>query len=624
MVRRHRHLDTGPRHPLTSKRPPQRPAREPHTTLAVRLLPLVVGVLTVLAFGPALLSDFVSWDDEQNFLLNADYRGLGGPQLKWMWSTFHLGHYMPITWMSLGLDYSLWGMDARGYHLSSVLLHAANAVLFFVIARLLLTSALHPSNGDTTAPVDQSPTSRTDIAVAAAFAALVFAVHPLRVESVAWVTERRDALSELFALLSLWCYLRATAAPALSRRRWYLTAVVLFAFGLLSKATVLTLPALLLLLNVYPLRRVGGAQGYWNVNARRIYVGLSPFAALSVGSALMSFVALQAVPQLPALGKAAVSFYSIAFYLWKSVVPTGLSPLYEMPLVVDPFAPRFVLATAVVLAASVAAWLLRRRWPAVPIAWLAFVIALSPMLGVHQNGPQIAADRYTYPAAPALALLAAGALAVALARRRQAALVVAAAVVLVLGTLTWRQSGVWQDSNTLWAHTVRSGTGGAIAHNNFGNALMQRAQIADAEVQFRRATELRPEYSAAFNNLGVALARQGRAAEALAPLQRALALQPEYDEAAVNLGAAFAQLGDQPRAVEYFSAALRMNARNTAAHINWGNALVRLARPLEAIPHYEAALTLEPTNATAQANLDVARTFARDQSRTAGPRAVAR
>lgn len=614
MVRRRRHLDPGPGHPLSERPPP----REGHATLAVRLLPLLVAVVSVLAFAPALVGDFVSWDDDQNFLLNTDYRGLGRQQLGWMWSTFHLGHYMPITWMSFGLDHALWGMDARGYHLTSVLLHAANAVVLFVIARRLLGLAFSASDQGEHA-VAGTP-SRTAIAISAAFAALIFAVHPLRVESVAWVTERRDVLSGLFALLSLWCYLRATVSEDASRRHWYWSSVAFFACGLLSKATVLTLPALLLLLNVHPLRRVGGASGYRSAGARQAFLELVPFAVLSVGSAFMSFVALQPVRQLPLLGKLAVSLYGLAFYLWKSVVPTHLSPLYEMPLLVDPFAARFILAATAVIAVSVSAWQLRRRWPAVPLAWSAFVVALLPMLGLHQNGPQIAADRYTYPAAPALAILAAGALAIALTHRHRLALGVAGAVVLILGLLTWRQSRVWRDSDALWAHAVREGTGGAIAHNNFGNALMRNANIVDAELQFRRASELRPEYPAAFNNLGVALARQGRPAEALAPLQRALALDPAYDEAAVNLGAAFAQLGDQARAVEYFGIALRLNSGNSAAHINWGNALVRLARPTEAIPHYESALALDPTNATARTNLEVARAFARDQSTTAGAR----
>src|SRR2546426_4295088 len=212
------------------------------------LAPLLVVLFTLTAFLPTLQNQFVNWDDHENFLDNPHYRGLGWTHLRWMWTT-HLGHYIPLTWMTLGLDYLLWGMNPFGYHLTSLLLHAANAVVFFFVVRRILTLAL------------PSPAERGHaLTVSAGFAALVFAIHPLRVESVAWATERRDVLSGLFYLLTILLYLRASERGERGRG-WYWGTVGLFACALLSKAVAVSVPVVLLILDVYPLRRLGGSTG---------------------------------------------------------------------------------------------------------------------------------------------------------------------------------------------------------------------------------------------------------------------------------------------------------------------------------------------------------------------------
>src|SRR4051812_27398787 len=213
----------------------------------------MVGLSTFAAFLPALQSDFVTWDDDRNFTSNFHYRGLGLQQLHWMWTTFHMGHYVPLSWMTLGLDYSLWGMNARGYHLTNLLVHAANAVLVYFLARRLLARSMK---------LEEPP-----LEISAAFGALLFSVHPLRVESVAWVTERRDVLSMFFCLSSVLWYLRHVDFER--DRRWYCLSLVAFVCAILSKATSMTLPAVLLLVDIYPLRRVGGERGLWSESARR-------------------------------------------------------------------------------------------------------------------------------------------------------------------------------------------------------------------------------------------------------------------------------------------------------------------------------------------------------------------
>ena len=573
------------------------------------LAPLCVGLVTFFAFVPSLGNGFVSWDDDKNFLANPHYRGLGLDQLSWMWTTFHMGHYIPLTWMTLGLDYALWGMNPRGYHLTSLLIHVANAVALYYLARHFLAS------GDTRHLVTGRDGRRSErvmdpraVTLAAVLAALLFAVHPLRVESVAWITERRDVLSLLFALLCLLAYIRAAERPA--GRRWYWTSVLLFACALLSKATVVTLPAVLLIVNVHPLRRITAAD-HRIATLRRVGMEILPFALLSAATILLSVVALHPGEQLRLSGKLAVSVFSLCFYLWKTIVPTALSPLYEMPREIDPLSARFLAsyATALLVTLAVVAW--RRRWPSLAAAWIAFIALSLPMLGIIQNGPQIAADRYTYHSAPALAMLAGVAVIHAVSHFRVERMrLLGAAASLVLVTLTWQQCGVWKDSSSLWARVLALDPQSAYAHSASATLLFQANRVDEAIEESRVATELDPTLAEAHNNFGVGLARQGRFDEAILHYQRALSLKPSYDEAEGNWGVALAKLGDPDAAVEHFRNALRANPDNADTHVNWGNVLVRAGRAVEAISHYESALAIRPDDADAHLNWGVA--LARD------------
>src|SRR5207245_2009292 len=280
-----------PQHPQM----PQRQRREPVTRALTqrwvyRLVPVLVALVTFAAFLPALQHQCVYFDDHDNVLDNPHYRRLAWTHLRWMWTT-HLGHYIPLTWMTLGLDYLLWGMNPVGYHLTSLLLHAANAVVFFFVVRRILTRAL------------PSPSERGHaLAVSAGFAALVFAIHPLRVESVAWVTERRDVLSGLFYLVTILVYLRACEGEERGRR-WYSLAVATFVLALLSKSMVVNLPVVLLILDVYPLRRLGGAIGWWSEPARRIYIEKIPFVLLAAGASAIAVMAQSSVQPAASLAQ---------------------------------------------------------------------------------------------------------------------------------------------------------------------------------------------------------------------------------------------------------------------------------------------------------------------------------
>src|SRR5213596_1947884 len=485
--------------------------------------PCADSLVTFIAFLPTLRNQFVDWDDFKNFLDNPYYRGLAWTQLRWMWTT-HLGHYIPLTWMTFGLDYLLWGMNPLGYHLTNLLLHSANGVVFFFVVCRILARALPGLSERGHA-----------LAVSAGVASLVFAIHPLRVESVAGATERRDMLSGLFYLLTILMYLRAREREERGRG-WYWLSVAVFVLALLSKSMVVNLPVVLLILDVYPLRRLGGFVGWWSGPARRVYVEKIPFVFLAAAASAVALMAqlsvhtVTSLAQLSVPGRLAVSAYGLSFYLWKTVAPVNLSPLYELPPTVNPWAPPFLLSYGLVLAITAIVLALRRHVPGLPAAWLAYVVILLPVLGIFQSGPQIAADRYTYLAGLGWAILAgAGLLSCWRSSRRSKTGTpatwlltgIALCVVVGLGVLTWSQAKVWRDSERLWAHTLAIDPDSPLAQNNFGYELYRQGKLAEAIEHYRQALQIKPDYALTHTNLGLALIRQGKLAEAFEHLQQA-------------------------------------------------------------------------------------------------------
>lgn len=560
--------------------------------LGILLTALAVATAVFVLFLPALGNGFVSWDDEKNFVQNSHYRGLGLDQLRWMWTTIHLGHYVPLSWMTLGLDYTLWGMNPTGYHLTNVVLHAVNATLVYFLALRVLSAA---GVGDASSRDEKMRIG------AAVVAALIFALHPLRVESVAWITERRDVLCSCFALGSVLAYLRSVDREA-KARGWYAASIALLAASLLSKGTAVVVAPILVLLNIYPLRRLGGVSGWTTPRARRVYRELLPFIMLALTASVLTLVALQHMDQLSIGGKAAVSAYSLWLYVWKTLLPTRLSPLYAMPARVDPSAARFLVAYAAVIVLSIEAWRIRVRWPGLATAWVAFVLITLPMLGLVQNGPQIAADRYTYYAGPVVGILVGAAFAMLL--RRHAIASVAAAIILVatLASMTWRQIGVWHDSRSLWSRVLGLDSTSAIALNNWGNLVAADGRTDEAIGLYRRALAESPRYVDAHTDLGVALAREGNLPEAITHLERALALDPASDDAENDWGVALVQQGHVEDAIAHYRRAVDINPDNADAQTNWGNALVRLGKHAEAIEHYQASIHARADNPDAEEN----------------------
>jgi len=593
------------------------------------LTALLIVLVTLAAFLPTLHNQFVAWDDGRNFAENPYYRGLGWTQVRWMWTSFDMGHYMPLTWMTLGVDYLLWGMNPLGYHLTNLLLHVANAGIFYFVVVWILKLAL-----------SLRPERDHALTFSAGLAALLFAVHPLRVESVAWVTERRDLLSGFFYLLTLLAFLRSCERNERSRwRYWYWLALALFGCALLSKSMAVSLPAVLLILEVYPLRRLGGSIGWWTKPAWRIYLEKVPFVLLAGVASAVAFKGQAVVhnmaplTRLPMPHRLAVSAYGLAFYLLKTIVPSSLSPLYELPATMNPGEMRFILSYAAVLALTAIALALRHRVPGMAAAWLAYVVCLLPVLGIFQNGPQIAADRYTYLAGLGWAILAGGGIVVCCRSSIRSGLVVgtlAICVVAASAMLTWKQVQVWHDSESLWSHALSIDPNSSFARNNLGHELIRQSRLgdalrhfeqslrtqqgksADAEAhnnwglallgqgkptsaieQFQQALRIAPNLVAAHSNWGTALIQQGKPAEAIAHFQIALAIQPDLADTHINWGAALLQQGRPAEAIEHFRQAARIEPHHAPAHTNWGAALLQLGKRTEAIEHFQQALRIE-------------------------------
>jgi tetratricopeptide (TPR) repeat protein len=541
-----------------------------------RLFPVTIALLTLLAFLPALRNDFVNWDDEKNFLLNEAYRGLSWDQLKWMWTAHVDGRYIPLTWMTLGLDYSIWGMDPLGYHLTNILWHAANAVAFYFLALALFRRAI-PEN---------LVEARARIPLAAFFAALFFALHPLRAESVAWVTERRDVVSGLFYLLAILAYLRGCAdAPGRPiQQKYYWACLACFVCGILSKEMVVTLPLVLLILDVYPLGRLDGGPGRWfGAEARRVWLEKIPFFAIAMADSALALYFGQ-VDKLAAplttvnwFARLAISIYGLAFYLWKTLLPYHLAPFYPLTAHrVDAHGLPFQLSAVVVIWVVAASFLFRRRFPAIPAVALAYAITLLPVLGIFYNGRQIVADRYSYLACLGWALLGGACLLLLMeAWGPMAKRITTVAAVLVIGTLgclTWRQVQVWKDSETLWRYSLATDPS-SFAFNNLGGLMAQHGDPVAVIDYFRKAIEMDPGNGQAHNNLGNSLLALHEWETAGREFQAALEIMPDLANSHWGLGYALMMQGKLDEAVDQFRTALRLNPNDAESRRNLEEAL---------------------------------------------------
>ena len=547
------------------------------------LLGLILFGLTLWTFYPATRNDFVGYDDPDYVTENRQVQeGVTWAGIQWAFLGSQAANWHPLTWLSHMLDCQIYGLQPWGHHLTSVLLHALNVLLAFLVLRLMSGS-----------------TWRSLTAVT------LWGVHPLRVESVAWVAERKDVLSTTFWMLTLWTYARMAMEPNARHFRFRFfhgLALAFFILGLMCKPMLVTLPCVLLLLDYWPLNR------FARKSVRALMVEKIPFFLAALAVSVITFAVQRragaintSLSMVLRLENALVSY---GRYLGKLFCPVDLAVSYPHPGSWPTGV--VILAGLLLLAISFAALWWRRQYPFLPVGWLWFVGTLVPTIGLVQLGEQSMADRYTYVPSFGVFLLAAWGIHQATSRWRYQRFALSvlflAATLLCLG-LTKNQIRCWKDSETLFQHALDVTKGNYLVHNNLGMAFLKHERFAEAATQFQEATRERPNYYQAHVNLGAAFEGQGRLVEALNEFQEALRERPGNPEMHKNIGIILGEQGHLPEAGAQFQEALRENPNYAEAHDAWGTALQAAGQSNEAIGHYREAVRLKPDYADAHSNL---------------------
>jgi tetratricopeptide (TPR) repeat protein len=583
----------------------------------------VLGVCVLLAlavfavFGQTLRHEFVNWDDDVYVYQNpVVIKGLTFQGISQVFTHRMCDFYHPLTMVSLMLDHQVYGLNAGGYHLTNVLLHAANAVLLFLVLRRLMRL-----RSDASSPQVGLRSNNSIGAVAtpagalwpSAFVAAVFALHPLRVESVAWVTERKDVLSGLFFVLMLGAYVQYVEkfkVQSSKSRIWYGLMLLSFTLGLLSKPSLVTLPFVLLLLDYWPLDRMAlaASRSTFKILSWLIIEKIPLFvlsAASSVATIFTQQHMLAPVGGLPLFSRAGYAAVSYVVYLGQMIYPAGLAAVYPYPEKGLPLA-EVTLAVALLAGLSVGVLALRRRCPYLVVGWLWYLGMLVPMIGMVHVGSVARADRFTYLAQLGVYIMLAWAardLTISWRYGRRMLGVGALSVIAALMVCTWKQTSYWRNSETLWTHTLAYTSGNSIAHNNLGVTLMRSGRLAEALEHYQKALQINPGDADAHINLGNALLQKGNVDEAMAHYQEALEIKPDSAEACYDLGNVLLQKGKVDEAITHYQKALQIKPDYADAQNNLGNALFPKGSVDEAITHYQKALEVKPDSAKAQNNL---------------------
>jgi len=582
------------------RRPNLAPPR-PDSQRAVWSVSFFLVVAVFVVFGQTVRHEFINYDDDLYVTDNPQvaqgltFRGIG-----WAFTYSQIGHWHPLTWLSHMLDCQLYRLNPGGHHLTNVLLHATNAVLLFLVLRQMMGLRISKNVRAMATPASALWPS--------AFIAAVFAIHPLRVESVAWVAERKDVLSGLFFMLTLGAYVRYVRQP--SSLVNYSALVLLFAMGLLSKNMLVTMPFVLLLLDYWPLGRLSPTVVSHSSfeTLGRLLIEKLPLFLLSAASCIATSLVSEKIPvadRFTLFSRLQNGLVSYVTYLWQTVCPVALAIPYPMS---TGSLPSWKLAGALFLLAAISlgAWVLRKQHPCLIVGWLWYVGMLVPVTGIVQISYYAHADRYTYLPQIGLTLAVVWALqesSVSWRYRREVLATAAAGVIAALMVCAAIQTSYWRNNELLWKHTLACTPENARANNNLGNALIPQSRFNEAIEQYQQALHINPDYAEAHNNLGNALALQGRYAEAIGQYQLALHINPEYLEAHYNLGDALMRSGRSEEAIDHFKKVLELRPGFAKAHNKSGAALVQIGRPDEAIIHFQKAIEIDAGYADAHYNL---------------------
>jgi len=566
------------------------------------LVCLVLILVTTAVFWQVRNHDFINFDDPGYITANQHVLdGLTSENVRWAFSAIKESNWHPLTWLSHMLDCQLYGVKSGPHHLTNVLFHIINTVMLFLVLKRM-TGATWRS----------------------AFVAALFAFHPLHVESVAWLAERKDVLSTFFWMLTMWAYVRYVEKPQPPR---YLLSLLFFAVGLMAKPMLVTLPFVLLLLDLWPLGRIQIVQS--NVAkkqksrkspkisnqssiALRLVGEKIPFLVLAAASSIVTFIvqqkggAIASSDLVPIKLRIANALIVYVRYIQKMIWPAGLAVFYPRP---ETWPIWQVAGSGLVLISisTLAVWMVR-RYPYLTVGWLWYLGTLVPVIGIVQVGRQAMADRYTYVPLIGLFILITwgGVSIVSKWRHQKFVLVLSAAIVIsVLLTGTWFQLQYWRNSITLYRHTLNVTIKNYLAHYNLGVALENQGQIGEAMDHYSEAVRIKPDYVEAHNNLGIALLHQRQIKDAIAHFSQVINLSPNNAEVHNNLGLALENQGQMEEAMTHYSEALRIKPDLAQAHFNIANLLVKQGQIDKATEHLFEAVRIKPDMTAAHYNLGV-------------------
>ena len=577
------------------------------------LICLALLAITWAVFGQTLSHDFVNFDDHVYVYENPlVIRGLSTEGIIAAFTQTHARNWHPLSTLSHMLDCQLYGLSARGHHLTNVILHTISVLLLFLLLKQM-TGMLWQS----------------------AFVAAVFAIHPLHVESVAWIAERKDVLSAVFFMLTLVAYTHYTRAPSILR---YLLVTLFFAFGLMSKPMLVTLPLVLLLLDYWPLARIASRNLQLRRRLSTLITEKIPLFALSAFSCSATLFAQRqgpsAIDSLPFLWRLENTFVTYVTYIFQMLWPARLAVFYPHPNGSVSLL-EVTGAFAVLICVTLAVLFLRRTKPYLVTGWFWYLGMLVPVIGLVQVGEQGHADRYTYLPQIGLYMMvawAAGDLLSNSTRLRRALVgVIAVIVILALGVRAFCQTSYWKNSETLWNHALAVTGENDVAHNNLGFLFLRRGELDAATAEFQMALDIRLRNTQSHyglgsaliqNNLGNVLARKQLYDAAVDHLQEAVKLRPDYADAYFNLGSVLFQQGKIDQAITHWRKALAIRPRDAEAHRNVADALRKQGKAQEAISEYEQALNIMPEDSVALNNLAWILSTCSDGSMRDGARAV--
>ncbi len=577
----------------------------------------LVSVVTFIIFLPSLQNEFVNWDDDYYVYENFFIRSLDKQLLKEAVAEFHAANWHPLTWLSHAFDYAIWGLNPLGHHLTNNILHALNTlIVVLLVIRLMEVYTKTAGNNGPSKPILNSRTIR----ITGVAAGLLFGLHPVHVESVAWVAERKDLLCAFFFLLSTMTYtnyvcgINANASMNSASRflnEKYFFTIGFFILALLSKPMAVTLPVVLLILDWYPFRRIMSLKAFWTVSIEKL-----PFFALAIISSILTIFAqksvgaIQSIEAIPLASRLIVAAKSLIAYLVKMLLPLDLAPFYPYPANVSLFSMEYIISIVMVIAITVTCLAVMRKQKLWMSVWSYYVITLIPVLGIVQVGSQAMADRYTYLPSLGVFLLI-GFMAARVYERvsaltrwrvtaRLAVFLLAMAVLASISYATTEQISIWKNNIALWSYAIEKEPGVPIAHNNLGIAYRPRGQLDTAIEEFETALRLKPDYVEAHNNLGEAYISKGQLDMAIEQYQTALRLKPDYAMAHNNLGVAYISKGQLDMAIEQYQTALRLKPDCAEAHFNLGLIYLNSGFKDMAKTEFELGLRYKPDDYKAQ------------------------